>query len=51
MSNAASISEQTLAAIGALFGDRATRSEAICMRHARSEAYHVPLPPDVVVFP
>ena len=40
-----------LAALRALLGDRVTDAAAIREAHGRSESYHAPHPPDLVVFP
>ena len=36
-------------ALSARFGERASRAQAVRDQHGASEAYHAPLPPDVVV--
>jgi D-lactate dehydrogenase (cytochrome) len=37
--------------LAALLGDRLTTSPAVLERHGQDESYHVPCPPDAVVFP
>jgi D-lactate dehydrogenase (cytochrome) len=37
--------------LAARFGERASRSPAVRAQHGASEAYHAPLPPDLVIYP
>ena len=41
----------TLDGLAAIVGSRATIARGVLEEHGRSEAYHLPQPPDVVVFP
>jgi len=44
-------SPEALAALAARFGDRYTTSPAVRERHGQDESWHLPAPPDAVVYP
>jgi D-lactate dehydrogenase (cytochrome) len=45
------VTEQLVAELRSVLGDRVTTASAMREHHSRGESYHTPAPPDVVVFP
>jgi D-lactate dehydrogenase (cytochrome) len=45
------VTEQVVAELRSVLGDRVTTASAMREHHSRGESYHTPAPPDVVVFP